>query len=657
MKKEKKERRKGRLKGFIKKHKLLSAVIAIVLVVAIVATGFALSKKGSDTKSYSFVRTTTLTKGTLEDMITATGTIKSASTSSVTTSLNYTIKTINVSVGDKVKKGDIICTLDTSGLESQIEKETSNLAKTKSSAQSSYNSAKTAYNTAKETYDSYTATYNEALSAYNTAKIPYNKAVSGLRTNQTAYDNALTAFNNAGAKYVTALNEYNAAVRTYRSKKTASNQSKLISAARAYMKAVQNYYGGCAKGTYDISDSSSSESTTDATDKTNNMSDAKAASSTASAASQSVTVTQTANDICNTVISNVKTLTGKTLSSSGGTNTLYKLYKKAQALQNAKKICNYSSLESAYTSAKSAYNEAKQTYSQNKDAVSQAKDQLDKAAEELENASSSDTLDELNDQLEDCSLKAKKSGTVTALNATVGSSVSMDSAVATIQDLENLQASITIEEADINKVELGMTCRVSSDASETTLNGELTQISPVSNEGSFSATVTINEKSDDYYIGMNASVDIIVSSSENVYQVPIDAVGKDDGESFVYRKTSGEGTDMQFEKVTVSTGESNDYYIEISSTQLNEGDVIRSNSDLSEGIETVSNSDNSSEKSGGLFASLFGGNKGGGDMPQGGGDMPQMPSSSGKSGSSGDSSSDSGMPSPPSGGFPGGSNG
>ncbi len=152
---------------------------------------------------------------------------------------------------------------------------------------------------------------------------------------------------------------------------------------------------------------------------------------------------------------------------------------------------------------------------------------------------------------------------------------------------------------------------------------------------------------------MNASVDIIVSSSENVYQVPIDAVGKDGDTNYVYRKTSGEGTDMQFEKVTVTTGDSNDYYVEISSADLAAGDVIRSNSDLSEGIETVSDKEKESN-SGGLLSSLFGGSNGGGrgDMPQGG------PQGSGNNRSNSNSNSSGGdMPSPPSGDMGGDQNG
>ena len=635
----KKEKKKGRLKAFLKKHKILSIIIALVLVAAIVLSGFALKNKGGSTQSYSFIRTTTLARGTLEDTVTSKGTIKSASTSNVTTSLNYTVKSINVEVGDKVKEGDIIITLDSSELEKQIEKEESNLSKQKASAQSAYSSAKSSYDKANKNYNSYLSTYNSAKSAYETAKTPCKKAVSSLKSYQSAYESALSAFNSAGAKYVKALSAYNSAVSAYKSNKSSSNQSKLISAAKAYMSAAQNYYGKCAKGNYNIGTSQESSS-----DMMNS----------GSTSSQSIKVSQTADEICASVISNVKTLTGKTLSKPSGTNTLYKLYQKSEALRNAQTICNFSSLESAYNSAKSAYNEAKQMKSQYKEALSQAKEQLENAKESLENASSSDTLDELKSQLEECSLKAEQSGTVTALNATVGSSVGMDSAVATIQDLNNLQVSITIEEADINNVSLGMTCRVTTDAEDDALSGTLTQINPVSSDGSFGATVTINDESDEIYIGMNASVDIIVSSSEEVYQVPIDAVGEENGEKFVYLKTGGSGTDMTFEKVSVTTGSSNDYYIEISSSELSEGDVIRSSADLSEGIETVSSSSNSNESTGGLFASLFGGaSKRSGDFPSGG-DMPSPPS-----GSSSDSSNSSSgnMPTPPSGGFPGGSNG
>ena len=623
-----------KLKAFIKKHKVLTIIISIILVLAIAATALFAQGGKSSKASYSFIRTTTLQKGTLEDSISATGTVSSAKTSHVTTTLNYTVKTVNVSVGDEVKEGDTLITLDTSELEKQIEKEQKNLSKTKSSAQTQYDSASESYSTAKSKLASNASELSNAKSAYTAAKKPYDNAVSSLKAYQSAYDSALSAYNSAGAKYVKTLSAYNSAVSGY--KKGSVSAAKLRSAAQAYMKAVQNYLGGCKAGTANISDSTSTQT------ETTGMG-AQASSSS------SVNVTKTANDICNDVVSQVYTLTGARLSVPTGSNTLSKLVSKAQALRNAKTACNYDSIDSEYTSAKTAYEQAKATNEQYENEVSQAKSQLSQAKEALENASSSDTLDELKSQLSECQLKAEQDGTVTALNATVGSACNMETA-ATIQDLSQLQVDITIKEADINNAELGQACHITSDASDETLDGTLTQIDPTSDNGSFGATVKITTATSDIHIGMNASVDIIVSSSENVYQVPIDAVGDDNGTSFVYRKLSGEGTDMEFEKIDVTTGESNDYYIEISSDELAEGDVIRSSADLSEGIDTVSSESESSSNSGGFLSGLFGSNNGGG-MPQSGGTPPSFDSSSsGKSFSGGD------MPSPPS-GMGGGQNG
>ena len=83
-------------------------------------------------------------------------------------------------------------------------------------------------------------------------------------------------------------------------------------------------------------------------------------------------------------------------------------------------------------------------------------------------------------------------------------------------------------------------------------------------------------------------MEIIKSQVSDVYVVPIDAVGTaEDGTNYVLRKTGGEGVDMTFEKVTVTTGDANDYYTTISGADLQEGDVIRSSADLTQGIVTT----------------------------------------------------------------------
>src|SRR5699024_10915749 len=214
---------------------------------------------------------------------------------------------------------------------------------------------------------------------------------------------------------------------------------------------------------------------------------------------------------------------------------------------------------------------------------------VDSAETQLEQASrTSDTLSDLQTTLENCTLTATMDGTITELNATVGSVCS--GTVATIQDLSSLTVEVTIPASSVSKLSTGMQCNITSDATgDTAISGTLTRIDPVADEnGSFGATVSVNGSDSGLLIGISAQVEVVVRQDEDVFTVPRDAVGThEDGSTYVLRKTGGEGVDMTFEEVTVTTGDSNDYYIEISGDDLNEGDVIRSSSDLTQGIETA----------------------------------------------------------------------
>ncbi len=596
-------------KPFTKKKKIIVSVISIILVLALVISGIAVFKSRSGSSSnYAYIRTTTLAKGNLENSISATGTVSSAQTSNVTTSLSYTVKSILVAVGDDVKSGDTICILDTSELEEQIEREKSNLDKSVETAQSSYDSALSNYNKAKENLSTSSDDLKTAKAAKESAYTPYNKAKSAISSYQNSYDKALSDYNTAGAEYVKLLNNYNSSVSKY--KKNKITASELVSAAKKYMTAVQNYYGGCDLGSYDISADSSSVSAS--SQNSQNIMNTENSSSASSA--DSVSVTTTANEICNDVVKNIYSLCNENISYSSGTNTLLNLSKCASSLKQAKLNSNYSSLESAYTSAESSYESAKNSYEQSESSLEEAKSQLAQAKSQLSSASSSDTLEELESQLDECVITANQSGTITALNATVGSSAGgsngmSSGALATISNLDKLKISITIAEADINDAVIGMSCYITSDASDETVNGTLTQIDPIAGEsGSFGAEVTVDSENTELKVGMNASVELLVSSKDDIYQVPIDAIGNDDSGDFVYRKVSGEGTEMEFEKIYVTTGEQNDYYIEISSEELADGDVIRSSSNLEEGIETGETSSQDGSSFFGLFGGLQGNN-------------------------------------------------
>ena len=115
------------------------------------------------------MRTVTLEKGTLEDSISATGTVQSAEVSNVTTDLKYTVKTVDVQVGDAVQAGDVICTLDTSDLEESIQKLQESLADAKATAQKQYEKAQTSLTEAEQNVTTAYDTMKEKESARDSA--------------------------------------------------------------------------------------------------------------------------------------------------------------------------------------------------------------------------------------------------------------------------------------------------------------------------------------------------------------------------------------------------------------------------------------------------------------------------------------------------------
>lgn len=235
-------------------------------------------------------------------------------------------------------------------------------------------------------------------------------------------------------------------------------------------------------------------------------------------------------------------------------------------------------LKQTLDAAQQKYDDAATTNSRN----------VDKAGTQLERAQREPTtLEDLQATLDDCTLTATMDGTITELNATVGSVCS--GTVATIQDVADLTVEVTVPANSVGQLTPGMQCKITSDATGSTeTSGTLTRIDPVANDkGSFGATVTINNADSGLLIGIPAKVEIIITQKDNIFTVPRDAVGTaEDGSSYVLRRTGGEDVNMTFEEVPVTTGDANDYYIEVNGN-LAEGDVIRASADLTQGIEAT----------------------------------------------------------------------
>lgn len=515
----------GRLGGWFKQHKKFTALLVVLALAAAIVLRFLPQKGAAQGSTVSFVRTTTLQKTSLENSVSTTGTVESANVSTVTTDLKYTVKSVNVQVGDTVQAGDVICTLDTEDLEKQIERAKESLTDQTEQTQEAYDKALKSYNEAKKDYDDAVTAADDAEDDYYDSWDDLNAAVNQVSALQADYDSKQSQLSSM-------LTEYNEAVSTYG---VDSDEAK------ATKDRYEQFKEGAAK-------------------------DAQT------------------------------------------------------ALENAQMTTGYQSLVQAKDQAVAAWEQAKTAKEQAEKQLETASESLDTAKKNLDKSGSSDTLEDLQEQLTKCTLTAETSGTVTSLNATVGSICS--DTVATIQDTNALKIAVTIQEYDVPNVSIGMKARITSDATDGEISGTLTQISPTataatggqsssSSSGTFSAEVSVDGASSGLLIGMNANVEIVQSTTDNVFVVPYDAVGtEDDGTKYVMVKTGGDGADATFEKVTVTTGAENDYYIEISGDALSEGMEVRSSAS-DDSTETVDTS-NMMGQGGFAFSA-------GGDMPSGGG--------------------------------------
>lgn len=538
----------GRMGGCLGRHK--KALIAVVLILAIAVAGlwyFRLRRPSMPVavQGGSYVRTVTLQKGTLDDSISASGTVESSDVSNVTTDLKYTVKTVDVQVGDMVEAGDVICTLDTESLEKSIEKAKETLADSMAQAEKAYQKAQESLAEAQTNTSEAKTEMDEAESAKNDAWSAYDSARSKVSSFQTEADNA-------AAQEESALSALNDAMAVAAEKQTAYNDA----------------YGAWKTE----SDRQLAADYQPADGDAEKLAGLKAAMDDAQAQLDAAAAAQTSAE------------------------TAYKQASeqsqaKQQALNEAQNTVGLTGLQTAYQQAQTAYEQAQTAYEQAVKNQETAQETCDDALESYNKSGESDELTDLQEQLEQCTLTAETSGKVTAVNATVGSMI--DGAAATIQNTDSLKVAITIPEYDIESVQVGMTARITSDVTDKEVSGTLSQISPTATGGgssssSFAAEVTIDDADSGLLIGTNAKVEIILSTTEDVFTVPLDAIGENEaGESVIYVQTGEEDGEPVFEEMTVTVGEQNDYYAQISGAELEEGLVVRASANEDEATEEL----------------------------------------------------------------------
>jgi multidrug resistance efflux pump len=199
--------------------------------------------------------------------------------------------------------------------------------------------------------------------------------------------------------------------------------------------------------------------------------------------------------------------------------------------------------------------------------------------------------DDLNEQLDKCTLHAQKVGLVVYGSAgdemfyfggeeriREGATVRERQAIITIPDMTRMAVKVKIHESYIKKIKKGQKARITVDAfPDKALTGEVTKVGVLPDSQNrwmnpdmkvYLTTITIDGTRDWVKPGMSAKVEILVDKIDNCVYVPVQAVSPDGDKQVCY---IGHGSNPERREVTV--GEFNDEFIEIKNG-LREGELV-----------------------------------------------------------------------------------
>lgn len=207
--------------------------------------------------------------------------------------------------------------------------------------------------------------------------------------------------------------------------------------------------------------------------------------------------------------------------------------------------------------------------------------------------------DNLLKQLEDYTIKAPISGTVVTKNkkagdnaggtaASASSYASSDTtaaasaastAMAVIYDMSKLKCTLNVDEIDIKNVSIGQKVIITTDVNDKEYTGQVETVSVNGTAGTNGVTtypvkINIIDFDDDLLPGMNIEASIVISSVHDALAIPINALNRGNtvyvkGDKVLDDDDAPEG----YKTVNVITGVSDEDYIQILSG-LSEGDVV-----------------------------------------------------------------------------------
>lgn len=471
------------------KKKIIVMFLLIVAIVGGVSFYSFKNKRGMNFNSVnaSSRETATVSKGNISNSITGSGTIASSSTKNVSSEVSADVLKVNVSVGDKVKKGDILVELDKTDYEKnirEINKQISNLADT---ANSYKDDIKNLYIYADSNG------YVSDLSVEKGDSVNKNSVLMKI-TNDEYY-------------YITCKFNYNSNLNI----QVGDKAKVMLVATFKYLDAEVTYAS-------DLKEISSEGLPLQIVEM-------KIANPGYTLDGLEASVTLNTGNISILATEQVKITSDKSKNfKSQSSGTVKDLY------------VNNGDYIKAGDLLMVLENDDLQ------DSLLDANSNLSDAYEDLANEKSN---------LDFYTITAPIDGIITKLNISEGDYIRSESDLLTIVNNENIEFDIEVDELDINDIKLGQSVKVTIDAIEETARIPIIgTVSNISIEGNSmnsvtSYPVTISLSGDDSIrMGMNCSAEIIIESKENVLCVPVEAITTRRNKYYV---TLEDGTEKEVE--------------------------------------------------------------------------------------------------------------
>jgi HlyD family secretion protein len=491
--------------------------IIIVVVVGVLGVGaylrFGASRaQGASTSNLS---TATVEAGNIQATVNGAGNVSPKQQADLSFGQSGTVKSIDVQVGDRVKTGQLLASLDTADLELQVRSAQVNLKNAQDQlAQTQNPSTAEQISSARAQVAAAQAAYDNTIAGASPADIAAAKA--GVTSAQAAYDAAV--------------------------KSAGTSNSQLESAAATLQKAQVALQQAQA-----------------AYDKISWRSDAGTTSQAATLQSATIDFQQAKADY-------------EALSATTSSNASSQVAQARSSLEQAK--ANLTKLQTQVTQADVASAQSTLTQAQNNLATLLAgpdANTLDLAQNAVDQAQIA--VDQANLALQQAQIVAPFDGIITQVNVQVGQNSSTGGAAIQEADLDHLEVVVDMSEVDVASVKDQQSAQITLDAlPNDTFQGIVTQVAPagVISQGvvNYPVTVDLTPPLDGVKVGMSANVDVIVAEHDNVLTVPNRAIQTQGRQKFVM--VLFEGQQMQ---VPVQTGLASDTATEVTAG-LKAGDVV-----------------------------------------------------------------------------------